>query len=97
MLSILSYLQNKNKMYVYVLRKVLSLNGNTHLITESHKSFNLMNTDISESEFLEEEIDSWLLLVSFIWGVVSLGEDGLDLVLQGLSGLLVGKLVLFRY
>lgn len=52
------------------------------------------NPGISESELLEEEIDSWLLLVVGIWGVVSLGEDGLDLLLKSLSGLLVGEFVL---
>lgn len=35
-----------------------------------------------------------MLLVVSLWVVVSVGEDFLNLVLEGLSGLLVGKLVL---
>ena len=69
----------------------LILSQNLISLSISHKN---ENADISESKLLEEEIDSWLLLVISIWGVVSLGEDGLDLVLQVLSGLLVGKFVL---
>ena len=64
-----------------------------------------MNADYSEPELLEEEVDSWLLLIVGIWGVVStaileliinlpIGEDSLDLVLKSLLGLLVGNLVL---
>ena len=80
MLATRVYLQNKLKMYVYVLRKVLSFlepqdpkEGATLILsqTESHKSLNLMNADYSEPELLEEEVDSWLLLIVGIWGVVS--------------------------
>jgi hypothetical protein len=32
----------------------------------------MRNTGSSESEFLEEEVDSWLLLVIGLWSVVSI-------------------------
>ena len=47
----------------------------------------------SESKLFEEEINGGLLLIGGVGGVVSLGEDLLDLVLELLPGLLVGQLV----
>ena len=48
----------------------------------------------SESELLEEEVDSWLLLVILFRVVESLLEDVLDLLSELLAGLWVSHLVL---
>lgn len=45
---------------------MVTLNLSQNLI-----SLSILYADISESEFLEEEVDSWLLFVVGIWSVVS--------------------------
>ena len=65
-----------------------------HFYTNHNDEIEIRRRLLSESELLEEEIDSGLLLLGAIGGEVSLGEDLSDLLLEGLSGLLVGELLL---
>jgi hypothetical protein len=53
----------------------------------------IRHPDLSESKFLEEEINSWLLLILCVLGVISVGEDTLDLFLQSFLGLWVANFV----
>lgn len=54
-------------MSVYVLRKAIE--------TAMHMTIILRPLTISESEFLEEEVNSWLLFVVLVWLVVSIEEN----------------------
>merc|ERR1712167_486644 len=48
----------------------------------------------SESEFLEKEINLWLLIAIFIWVIISVREDFLDFFQQILSGFFVGHFII---
>jgi len=48
----------------------------------------------SESEFLEKEINLWLLFVFLFWVIISVREDSLDILQHILSGFFVGHFII---
>ena len=52
------------------------------LICRNDRYNSLDHGRCSESEFLEEEVDSWLLLARLIWGIISMKSKSMEISIE---------------